>query len=791
MAGESPVVNLFSSDGYEMAVVNSVSIPPNTRGYLVAGTDGTTTRIILMDGSSRVVVVGAGTAGTPAGGVLTIQGVALGTAVITTDTSDGAVSGGTAGTTSMLTGGVFNSGVLSLTTGQQASLQLTASGQLKTVAQSSTATGAATPANAFLMGGAATTAAPTYITGDLEPLSLNLAGGLRVDGSGVTQPISNTQTAETTAAWTSATAVNTTLALTVTNYASVVVTINQGSTITGGAVTFEVSDTVAGTNWYPVSTVTSFSALPSAAYVFVASTNVAFQLNVSGLIQFRARLSTAITGTATINIGIAASAASAPIQQEQYALLTDGANGPVAVKAPSVSALTTDPALVVAISPNNGSAGLLPVALGGPGTVDVFGQLTSAQRINQVSIPFFQAAPSSLITVTTTGSATATQGTGTGIFATGATSSSEVKGVTAATVAYSPHYELFAAFTAAFTAGVAGTYQRIGLYNTTDGFSFGYNGTAFGLWSRYNSVDTFVAQTSWNIDKLAGSVSSKFTSLGVPQTLVQADINLYRIRFGWLGISPIVYEVMAPDGNWVVVHTILLPNSQTTVSVTNPNLPMTIDVNNQAVATALTVTCGCWVAGSDAPAAVKPASTAAVAADASMVVALSPNSLLAEAGVTSLGTTTSIAATLLNNQVNMNIVDLQAGSKLDLIYYKLDDLFNLMVSAGINTYTPIKTQRSYSTTHTTFAAATSAKTYLNVNTSRTGATFINDIGSTSNLYLLLGADVGVAVSATNYTVLLVPNGYYELPYGFSGRVDGIWSATVGNVYITEISNGNL
>jgi hypothetical protein len=48
----------------------------------------------------------------------------------TTDSSDGSVSGGTAGTTSMLAGGIYNSTAPTLTTGQQASLQLTSSGAL-------------------------------------------------------------------------------------------------------------------------------------------------------------------------------------------------------------------------------------------------------------------------------------------------------------------------------------------------------------------------------------------------------------------------------------------------------------------------------------------------------------------------------------------------------------------------------------------------------------------------------------------------------------------------------------
>jgi hypothetical protein len=40
--------------------------------------------------------------------------------------------------------------------------------------------------------GAVTTAAPTYTTGQVNPLSLTTAGALRIDGSGATQPVSGT-----------------------------------------------------------------------------------------------------------------------------------------------------------------------------------------------------------------------------------------------------------------------------------------------------------------------------------------------------------------------------------------------------------------------------------------------------------------------------------------------------------------------------------------------------------------------------------------------------------------------
>jgi hypothetical protein len=52
--------------------------------------------------------------------------------------------------------------------------------------------GSALPPSLAITGGSVTTAAPTYTTGLVNAMSLNTSGGLRVDGSGVTQPISGT-----------------------------------------------------------------------------------------------------------------------------------------------------------------------------------------------------------------------------------------------------------------------------------------------------------------------------------------------------------------------------------------------------------------------------------------------------------------------------------------------------------------------------------------------------------------------------------------------------------------------
>lgn len=81
-------------------------------------------------------------------------------------------------------------------------------------------------------------------------------------------------------------------------------------------------------------------------------------------------------------------------------------------------------------------------------------------------------------------------------------------------------------------------------------------------------------------------------------------------------------------------------------------------------------------------------------------------------------------------------------------------------------------------------AATAVNTTLiAANTARRGAMVFND-SATATLFLKLGA----TASATSYTVQIPPNNYYELPSPvYTGIVDGIWSAAVGDARITELT----
>lgn len=117
--------------------------------------------------------------------------------------------------------------------------------------------------------------------------------------------IGGNQSALSSASWTSATGLNTTVALSITGYNTVSVVITATSTVTAGAITFEVSID-GGTTWIPINMARIDSYTVESVYTLVASTNRGWTSSVDAFTNFRVRLSTAITGTATIGVGIIA-----------------------------------------------------------------------------------------------------------------------------------------------------------------------------------------------------------------------------------------------------------------------------------------------------------------------------------------------------------------------------------------------------------------------------------------------------------------------------------------------------
>lgn len=228
---------------------------------------------------------------------------------------------------------------------------------------------------------------------------------------------------------------------------------------------------------------------------------------------------------------------------------------------------------------------------------DVLGAAVTAVRNNEVEISFFDSFNTDIITNTTASGGSATIVGGHARYRTGTNATGTAKGVSVYSCKYRPAHEQYCFFTAAFTTGVADSYQRIGLYDTNNGFFIGYEGTSFGVTLRTGASDTTIARASWNGDPLDGSAGSLFTRGGSPEAINLTYSNLYRIRFAWLGSASIYFEVFSPDGNWVTFHTIKIPNSQLEPSIQNPELPITIDVKKFSGATDLSLYTACVASG--------------------------------------------------------------------------------------------------------------------------------------------------------------------------------------------------
>lgn len=103
----------------------------------------------------------------------------------------------------------------------------------------------------------------------------------------------------------------------------------------------------------------------------------------------------------------------------------------------------------------------------------------------------------------------------------------------------------------------------------------------------------------------------------------------------------------------------------------------------------------------------------------------------------------------------------------------------IQFSGGTNVH--IVTQKAPTATPSNVASSATNVTILVANSARLGATVWNN--STAILYLKLGA----TASLTSCTVEMVSDAYYEVPFGYTGIIDGIWSAANGAARVTELT----
>lgn len=196
------LISLFPTSLGQKTSANSLAVTISSDQSAVPASQSGTWNINNVSGTVSLPTGAAtaakqpalGTAGSASSDVITVQGIASMTAL---KVDGSAVTQPVSGTITANAGTNLNTSALALESGGNLASVKTNTDNLN-LSQASATSGQ----KGNLIMGAATTAAPSYTTGQTNPLSLNTSGGLRVDGSGVTQPVSGTVTANQGGTWT-------------------------------------------------------------------------------------------------------------------------------------------------------------------------------------------------------------------------------------------------------------------------------------------------------------------------------------------------------------------------------------------------------------------------------------------------------------------------------------------------------------------------------------------------------------------------------------------------------------
>lgn len=234
------------------------------------------------------------------------------------------------------------------------------------------------------------------------------------------------------------------------------------------------------------------------------------------------------------------------------------------------------------------------------GYFSVYQEMLAAQSNHTVQLQFPYNLNTDYVVTASTGSGSVTQVSNLAVIQTGAATSSAASMKSRGVLHYHSGQGCSCLFSALFSLGVTGNVQMIGVagFDTTgiinDGFLFGYNDAAFGIfWYNNSTTPTFISQGTWNQDKLDGTGAS-----GV--TLDPTKGNMYKIQYQWLGFGVVKYMVGNPtDGSWILVHVITYPNSSsaTTPTLGNASLQLyavtTNTTNSSIVSISTSAMAGC------------------------------------------------------------------------------------------------------------------------------------------------------------------------------------------------------
>jgi hypothetical protein len=228
--------------------------------------------------------------------------------------------------------------------------------------------------------------------------------------------------------------------------------------------------------------------------------------------------------------------------------------------------------------------------------LSAFGELKTSNAYPTVQLSFVYGINSQLVNTSISGIGTITASNSLASISSGSSSSSSAILYSKRFAKYKIGQGIQFKGTAVFTTGVSGNEQLFGVGNGENGFFFGYNSATFGILHRNNSVDSWIQQSSWNIDNMDGTGESGMI-------LDQTKGNVYSINYQWLGFGCINFLIENQNtGKFVIVHRIKYPNTHTLPSLRQPSLPICISSQNTTNTSNIIINCGsvaCFSEGSN------------------------------------------------------------------------------------------------------------------------------------------------------------------------------------------------
>lgn len=152
---------------------------------------------------------------------------------------------------------------------------------------------------------------------------------------------------------------------------------------------------------------------------------------------------------------------------------------------------------------------------------------------------------------------------------------------------YEPGKALEMMITCVVGSPTTGIVRQWGYFDDDNGIIFGQDASGLYVAIRLNGSDTVVRQANWNNDKMDGTGYSGYT-LDVTKS------NIYFIAFEWLGVG-LVRMGTVIDGDLQIIHQFKNANNLDSVYMSNPDLPIRYEIENDGTGPASTFEAICAV----------------------------------------------------------------------------------------------------------------------------------------------------------------------------------------------------